>query len=107
MKPCVACEYAQHGLVAFFLVFVFALLDFFSLFLKFTTSYCVTLYKDAWRRPSVRSWVVSGCLGLEDLDVIPERLHSSQRGCGLAAVQPAWQGEHDANAWLCFPQSCS
>lgn len=107
MKPCVACEDVQHGLVAFFLFFFFSLFDFFSSFFKFTTGYCVTLYKDIWRRPSVRSCVVSGCLGLEDLDVIPEQLLSSQRGCRLAAIQPTWQGEHDANAWLCFPQSCS
>lgn len=97
MKPCVACEYARHGLF-------FSLFDFFLFFFTFTTGYCVTLYKDIWRRPSVRSWVVSGCLRLEDLDVIPEQLHSSQRGCRLAAVQTAWQGEHVANTWLCLPQ---
>lgn len=78
MKPCVACEYAQHGLVAsFFFCFWFF---YFSFFLKFTTGYCVTLYKDVWRCSSVRSRVVSGCLGLEDLDVIPENSSTAPSG---------------------------
>lgn len=83
------------------------LIFFFLFFFNFTTGYCVTLYKDVWRRASVRSSGGEWMLGIGRLGCDPRAAPQLPVGLQPRWVQPAWQAELTASAWVCSPQSAS